>query len=188
MPAWPATRRSSLPSPRHCSTREARSRGKVIVRRLADLRHVARDAQGFPLGREYRVFVYGDQVLTWGFYWDEFTGYLRADVNRSVRPSAQLAVEASRRLQVTFTAVDVAHLTSGEWIMHRSERCAICRPEPGPRPRALEQACRDSGETASCRMQVIRNARSAQSLRPEPGFRVVERFRGVSRLVNVKLR
>jgi hypothetical protein len=96
--------------------RETRSRGKVIVRRLADLRHVARDPQGFPLGREYRVFVHGDRLLAWGFYWDEL-----AD-SRELTPTerdafTQLAVEANRRLQVTFTAVDVAQLTSGEWIV-----------------------------------------------------------------------
>jgi hypothetical protein len=96
--------------------RDSRSRGKVIIRRLVDLRHVARDPQGFPLGREYRVFVYGDQVLTCGFYWDEFpdtqelTPTERAAITR-------LAIEGNRRLQVTFTAVDVAQLTSGEWII-----------------------------------------------------------------------
>jgi hypothetical protein len=36
-----------------------RSRGKVIVRRLVPLRHSRRSDEGFPLGREYRVFLYG---------------------------------------------------------------------------------------------------------------------------------
>ena len=67
-----------------------------------------------PLGREYRVFVHGDRVLACGFYWDEVVD------SRELTPTehdaiTQLAVEANRRLQVTFTAVDVAQLTSGEW-------------------------------------------------------------------------
>ena len=46
-----------------------RSRGRVLVRRFVKLRHSRKTAQGFPLGREYRMFLYEGHVIGMGYYW-----------------------------------------------------------------------------------------------------------------------
>ena len=94
--------------------RERRSRGTVITRRLVKLRRIAEDPRGFPLGREYRVFVHRQSILACGFYWEEYndTARLTAAEARSIN---QLALEASRRLGVPFIATDIAQLENGEW-------------------------------------------------------------------------
>jgi hypothetical protein len=94
--------------------RAQRSRGKLVVRRLAKLRRIAEDPQGFPLGREYRVFVYQQAVLAHGFYWEEYEEPEKLSPSEA-RALEQLAIEASRRLQVPFVAVDIAQLESGQW-------------------------------------------------------------------------
>ena len=47
----------------HLLELDNRSRGRVVVRRLVSLRHSRTSAEGFPLGREYRVFLYQGEVL-----------------------------------------------------------------------------------------------------------------------------
>jgi hypothetical protein len=47
-----------------------RSRGRVVVRELARLRHHRTSGTGFPLGREYRVFLHDRQILGLGYYWE----------------------------------------------------------------------------------------------------------------------
>lgn len=47
-----------------------RSRGKVIVRKLMKLRHQRLAPNGFPVGREFRCFIYNQQLLKYGYYWD----------------------------------------------------------------------------------------------------------------------
>jgi hypothetical protein len=49
-----------------------RTRGKVIIRELVKLKTVATDPNGFPIGREYRAFVYQQDILEVGFYWDDY--------------------------------------------------------------------------------------------------------------------
>lgn len=51
-----------------------RARGKVIIRELVKLKTVATDPNGFPIGREYRAFVYQQDMLEMGFYWPTFRG------------------------------------------------------------------------------------------------------------------
>jgi hypothetical protein len=96
--------------------REPRSRGRVIVRELVRFRSIDSDFSGFPIGREYRVFVYGEAVIACGFYWDDYTGAvpLAPVEEKTVR---ELAKEAARRLAVPFLAVDVGQLESGDWIV-----------------------------------------------------------------------
>ena len=94
--------------------REQRSRGKVIVRRLVKLNRIAEDPQGFPLGREYRVFVHRQTILAVGFYWEEYEepGKLTVAEAAAIR---RLAIEANRRLGVPFVAIDIAQLENGDW-------------------------------------------------------------------------
>jgi hypothetical protein len=94
--------------------RERRSRGKIIVRRLVRFRSIATDRQSFPIGREYRVFVHGDDVLAYGFYWDEY----RDTVTPSPADEAAikaLSIEAARRVGTPFVAVDIGQSEDGDW-------------------------------------------------------------------------
>lgn len=96
--------------------RERRSRGKVIVRRLVSFRVVATDQQSFPIGREYRAFVHRDDVLAYGFYWDEHRDSIaltRADEAAIMA----LSIEAARRIGTPFIAVDIGQLEDGSWIV-----------------------------------------------------------------------
>ncbi|HZS07267.1 MAG TPA: ATP-grasp domain-containing protein [Blastocatellia bacterium] len=93
---------------------EYRSRGRVIVRRLVNLKHFRFSDEGFPLGREYRVFVYKETILGYGYYWegDDPLRNLSADEEYQV---LNLAVEAAGRLGVPFIAIDVGQMTNERW-------------------------------------------------------------------------
>jgi hypothetical protein len=96
--------------------REGRSRGKIIVRRLVSFRAIATDKQSFPIGREYRAFVHRDDVLAYGFYWDEYRDSIaltRAD-EAAIKG---LSIEAARRIGTPFIAVDIGQLEDGSWIV-----------------------------------------------------------------------
>ncbi len=94
----------------------ARSRGKVIVRRLVRLRHRQTGPDGFPLSREYRVFLYQENILAFGYYWDEYPDVW--GVSSAERQNITvLAIKAAQRLGVPFIAVDIAQLDTDEWIV-----------------------------------------------------------------------
>jgi hypothetical protein len=94
--------------------RQRRSRGRIIVRRLVKFRTLSVDQQGFPIGREYRAFVYRDQLLAIAFYWDEYRDSEDlTDVDKSA--IATLLVEASRRVGTPYVALDVGQLEDGRW-------------------------------------------------------------------------
>jgi hypothetical protein len=101
---------------RNLLAREARSRGKVIVRRLVNFQAIDVDKQSFPIGREYRVFVYGADVLAYGFYWDEYrdTFELTPSDDTAIR---NLSIEAARRVGTPFVAIDIGQLEDGRWIV-----------------------------------------------------------------------
>jgi hypothetical protein len=96
--------------------RDGRSRGKVIVRRLVRFNTIATDKQSFPIGREYRVFVYRDGVLAYGFYWDEYQDSIALDRNDEAAIKT-LSVEAAARVGTPFIAVDIGQLEDGRWIV-----------------------------------------------------------------------
>lgn len=92
------------------------SRGRVIVRKLVKLRHKRLAPNGFPMGREFRVFIYERQVLEYGYYWegkDELSKLLLEEE----REVLNLAIWASERLEVPYVAIDIGQLESGEWIV-----------------------------------------------------------------------
>ena len=93
-----------------------RSLGKVIVRKLLDLRHSRIGPGGFPFGREYRVFLHAGQVVGLGYYWEG------EDELASLDPSerdqvTRLALEAFRRLEVPYLTVDIGQTRLGDWIV-----------------------------------------------------------------------
>jgi hypothetical protein len=110
---------------------ESRSRGRVVVRQLAKLRHV-RSANGFPMGREYRVFLHREQVLALGYYWEG------SDTLRDLAPDERRAVDslardAARRLNVPFVAVDIGQTEAGDWIVIETgdpQFCGLSQIQP----------------------------------------------------------
>lgn len=93
---------------------ENRSRGRVVVRELARLRHVRVTEHGFPLGREYRVILYRGEVLGFGYYWEGYDPLSALTTDEETRVLA-LAREGARRVGVPFMTIDVGQLESGEW-------------------------------------------------------------------------
>jgi ATP-grasp domain, R2K clade family 3 len=91
-----------------------RSRGKVIVRQLAALRHTRISDEGFPLGREYRVFLFGEAVLAFGYYWDgdDPLAALAPDEEAAM---LALAKTAAQRAGIPFVIVDIGQQESGAW-------------------------------------------------------------------------
>jgi hypothetical protein len=96
--------------------REAMTRGRVLVRRLAPLRRLERTLGDFPISREYRVFLYRGQVLAYGFYWEDYADSQRL-ASEDVQALLAVAREAARRLNVPFLIVDVGQVESGEWLV-----------------------------------------------------------------------
>ena len=101
---------------RHLLTLENRSRGRVVVRQLVKLRHSRISAEGFPLGREYRVFLYGRRVVGFGYYW-EGDDPLKALSPVEESAVLELAAEAAARVGTPYVAVDVGQVEDGCWIV-----------------------------------------------------------------------
>lgn len=96
--------------------RRGGSRGKIVVRKLVSLRHVRTSHEGFPLGREFRVFLYKQCVLAYGYYWEG------QDNLSKLTPSEEdavlnLAIRAAERLKIPYLSVDIGQLTDGQWII-----------------------------------------------------------------------
>jgi len=101
---------------RHLLTLENRSRGRVIVRRLEKLRYVRSSPEGFPFGREYRVFIYKQRILGYGYYWegdDPLKPLTAAEENAVLG----LAIEAAGRVGTPYIAVDIGQVEDGRWIV-----------------------------------------------------------------------
>lgn len=100
----------------HLLTLENRSRGRVIVRQLVRLRHSRSSPEGFPFGREYRVFVYDRQAIGLGYYWEG------DDPLKALSPGEEeavlgLATEAAARVGTPYIAVDVGQAEDGQWLV-----------------------------------------------------------------------
>ncbi|HEX8666140.1 MAG TPA: ATP-grasp domain-containing protein [Beijerinckiaceae bacterium] len=96
--------------------RQRRSRGRIILRRLVKFRSLATDRQGFPIGREYRAFIYRNEIIALAFYWDEYRdSSALTDSDRSA--IERLSLEASRRLGAPYVALDIGQLEDGNWIV-----------------------------------------------------------------------
>jgi hypothetical protein len=92
------------------------SRGRVIVRKLVKLRHQRLAPNGFPMGREFRCFIYNQQILKYGYYWDAKDD-LRQLTKQEEKQVLRLAVLASEHLRVPYIAIDIGQLESREWIV-----------------------------------------------------------------------
>jgi hypothetical protein len=96
--------------------REAMTRGRVLVRRVVPLRYVEGALGDFPISREYRVFLYREHVLAFGFYWEEYRDAWRFSASDE-QALLVVAREAARRLRVPLLIVDVAQEESGAWVV-----------------------------------------------------------------------
>jgi hypothetical protein len=95
---------------------DERTRGRVIVRELARLRHARVSAQGFPFGREYRVFILKGEIVGLGYYWEGDDPLMTlSDGERRI--VSELALEAAARLGVPYVAVDIGQCEDGRWIV-----------------------------------------------------------------------
>lgn len=89
------------------------ARDTVVLRRLAPLRQTGRELEGFPVAREYRVFVAKGEPLAMGFYWpfgDPF-GEL------TLEELAPLVREAARRVGTPMMTIDLGQLDDGRWMV-----------------------------------------------------------------------
>ncbi|HZS08649.1 MAG TPA: ATP-grasp domain-containing protein [Blastocatellia bacterium] len=93
-----------------------RTRGRVVVRKLVKLRHTRLSPQGFPMGREYRVFIYRQRVVGHGYYW-EGDDPLKNLSDRELDEVLSLALDAAARLNVPYVAVDIGQTEDGKWIV-----------------------------------------------------------------------
>ncbi len=90
------------------------SRGRVLLRQLVKLRCDNIASNGFPLGREFRVLIYRQRVISYGYYWevDDFQRWLSTPEEEEM---FAIALEATRQLAVPFVAVDMGQLEDGSW-------------------------------------------------------------------------
>ena len=88
--------------------------GRALVRELLPLRRTGASAGGFPVAREYRLFVLDADVVGCGYCWAEADPF-GALTPRELDELRTLAHEAARRTRVPWLAVDVAQLESGAW-------------------------------------------------------------------------
>lgn len=100
----------------HLLSLSERSRGRVVVRELVRLRYSRSSAENFPLGREYRVFLYRERVVGFGYYW-ESSDPLKELTPREEELVLGLAQEAAGRLNMPYLAVDIGQIESGKWIV-----------------------------------------------------------------------
>lgn len=101
------------------------SRGRVVLREVLPLRRIDKLHAGFPLSREYRLFVLDADVLVMGPSWfaeDPF-GKLSEREESEVRA---LAHEVARRTRVPWLAIDVGQLEGGEWKVIETADPASC--------------------------------------------------------------
>jgi hypothetical protein len=97
-------------------SQEHRARGRAILRKLVRLRHVRTSEEGFPLGREYRVFLYAGRVVAHGYYW-EGDDPLRVLDPAETTTMLRMALAAAQRLAVPYLVVDVGQLEDGAWVV-----------------------------------------------------------------------
>jgi glutathione synthase/RimK-type ligase-like ATP-grasp enzyme len=93
-----------------------RTLGKVIVRELVPLRFTRTGPGGFPLGREYRLFVLRGEVVGLGYYWEGEDELASLDEDET-RAISSLACEAARRVNVPYLTVDIGQRDNGDWLV-----------------------------------------------------------------------
>jgi hypothetical protein len=93
-------------------------KNKVIARELLPLRQLENDnlvqRNSFPVSREYRVFLYDDQIIGFGPYWkasDPFGKLTEQEKSEMIN----LSKETQERLNTRLTIVDLGQLEDLSW-------------------------------------------------------------------------
>lgn len=103
----------------------ARSRGRVVLRQLVRLRHTRISGLGFPLGREFRVFLYRGEVLASGYYWEGEDPLSRLSPLEEAEMLG-VARQAAGRLPAVYVAVDVGQTEEGRWVVIEAGDAQFC--------------------------------------------------------------
>jgi len=89
------------------------ARNKAVLRRIIDLKHTEKTPAGFPLGREFRVILYNNEVVGYSYYWSDFASdKLTQEEERQVTNLARLA---SIRIGAPLVTIDVGQDTDDKW-------------------------------------------------------------------------
>lgn len=92
------------------------TRGQVLVRPWIELKHSQTTALGFPVAREFRAFLYNNEVLDVGYYW-EGTDPLDTLHGEELERVHDIAINASRALDVPYVVIDIGQRTDGQFIV-----------------------------------------------------------------------
>ena len=90
-----------------------------IIRQCVAFRHEQKTGEDFPLGREFRIMLYHDQIMAMGYYWESPDPLADLTADEKAEISA-LAQEVARRIKVPFLVVDIGQTVDGEWIVVES--------------------------------------------------------------------
>lgn len=91
------------------------SRGRVIARRLLPLKKNGEVYFGFPISREFRVFLYKAEVIAYGFYWPfAQEGFMKLTEGEE-RLVLELAQKAARRFEAPYLSIDVGQTEDDRW-------------------------------------------------------------------------
>ena len=91
------------------------TRGSVILRKVINLKKSGEIFWGFPMSREFRLFLFRAQVLAFGFYWPLSTPSIVELSPQEKTEVFALAEEAARRFEAPFVAIDVGQDEDGKW-------------------------------------------------------------------------
>lgn len=99
---------------------------KIYVRKYIPLERLATGLNSLPISREYRIFVYKEQILSVGFYWSSHTEEI---LDRGIKiNSAEIPMDFINKVihkirntelcePPDYYVIDVAKTDSGEWIV-----------------------------------------------------------------------
>ncbi len=96
---------------------------KIYIREYVPLEQLSEGLQGLPVTREYRFFVYKDQILSGGYYWSSHAEELegKVDVNEVPQEFLKKIIYKIQSTEIceppTYYVIDVAKTQKGDWIL-----------------------------------------------------------------------
>jgi hypothetical protein len=98
---------------------------KLYIREYIELENYTTDVLGNAIGNEHRVFMYGEKILSHGYYWVNFEEEVKKENNGYLpilEPSAfklinNVAKKIRERIGYVFYTMDIAKTEKGEWIL-----------------------------------------------------------------------
>jgi hypothetical protein len=93
---------------------EVSERGVLIAREILRLRCNGHQVAGFPVSREYRIYLLDGRVIGSGFYWKGHDSFDHP-TDEDTAAMHLLAITAAGRLRARLAAVDVGQLEDETW-------------------------------------------------------------------------